>query len=393
MRTPTDQLIYLSKNGYRDLLVIHPLDSLSTKAELVDLNIFIQSRFDMLIGRVDEEQQYSWRAIDESENIVFDGVLADTDSYFSFPFPAPLSGWQIDLQVNPRAFLPTLFESGKGLYALIFALLAIWLILGLIFTVYMLNQEIRLSRMKTHFISNVSHEFKSPVTSIRHMSELLKLKRVRTDEKKEEFYDSMIDQCDHLGHLIENIMDFSKIEDEIKKYHFETINPTELIENMVNIHRNRISESGMELGFSATGDTQEIKADKDALQQVIYNLLDNAYKYGADGMKISVSLEGRGQNTEDISKIKDLSDKDQEGEIVLKVRDWGKGIPKQELPMIFDRFYRGDKKYTEGIKGSGIGLTIVKRIVEAHGGRIEVESTEGKGSVFTVILPAINQEL
>ena len=376
LHSPNDQIIYLAKNEYQDLLVIHPIDSTKKKALLIDMDILIQARFDSLCMLVDEDNMYNWMVKDETGNIAFDKTISESESYYSFPFPAPLSGWQLNLRVNPRAFLPSLFESGKGLYALIFGLLAIWLLLGLVFTVYMLNQEIRLSRMKSRFISNVSHEFKSPVTSIRHMSELMKLKRVRTEEKKEEFYDSMIDQCDHLGHLIENIMDFSKIEDEIKKYHFEPIMPDEIVGNLVGIHKNRLSESGIEVNYSVSGDIPKVLADKDAISQVLYNLLDNAYKYASIGKKIDVILSKENQ------------------EILNEVRDYGPGIPMEEQNKIFDRFYRIDEKKNEGIKGSGIGLTLVKKIVESHQGRIKIISKPGEGSSFRVYLPLKqNQEL
>lgn len=371
---PGNQLVYLPKNGYRDILVTQKVESGGIRAAMVDLNQMIENRFSRLINEVDPAKHYSWQVKDESGIVRSIDVNIGVASFLSFPFPNPLPGWQIEMQINPKPFFSALFESGKGLYAGIFGLLAIWLILGLIFTIYLLSQELRLSRMKTNFISNVSHEFKSPVTSIRHMSELLRLRRVRTEEKKDEFYDSMIEQCDHLSHLIENILDFSKIEDDIRKYHFEKIDPTDLIKNLVDIHRNRLSESGLDFNFSVTGPIPMIMADQDALRQVIYNLLDNAGKYGADGKNIDINMSA--------------TDK----EVCIEVKDYGRGIAVADQQKIFERFYRVEDSKNEGIKGSGIGLTLVKNMVESHHGRIVLISNPGNGSSFYVYLP-IDQSL
>ncbi len=374
LTNPGNQQVYLPKNGYRDLLITQKVDSIGIRAVLLDLNLMIDNRVGSIIRKVDSDMEYSWQVLDESGIVLFKHVSQKAASFLTFPFPNPLPGWQIEIQINPKPLFPAMFETGKGLYTGIFGLLAFWLILGLVFTIHLLSQELRLSRMKTRFISNVSHEFKSPVTSIRHMSELLKLKRVRTEEKKDEFYDSMIEQCDHLSHLVENILDFSKIEDDIRKYRFEKIDPADLINILVGIHRNRLSESGLELNFSVTGEIPMIMADQDALRQVVYNLLDNAGKYAADGRKIDVTLSAT------------------EKEICIEVKDYGRGIAAADQQLIFERFYRVDDAQNEGIKGSGIGLTLVKNMVESHHGRIELISMIGRGSAFCVYLP-IDQSL
>ncbi len=366
---PGEQQVYLQKNGYRDLLVTKLLPNGTVRVAMVDLNFFLHQRLDSLVSEADPDRNYSWRITDENGIELFNSIRPTGNSLLTFPFPLPLPGWKTDLQINPKPILPSIFESGKVLYTGIFALIALWLVLGLIFTIYLLNQEIRLSRMKSRFISNVSHEFKSPVTSIRHMSELLRLRRVRTEEKKDEFYDSMIEQCDHLNHLVENILDFSKIEDEIKKYRFEIVNLVELVQGLVDIYRNRHAESGMQINFSASKNIPMILADQDALRQVIYNLLDNVEKYASDGMRIDINLSLK------------------TNDVCMEVRDYGRGIALADQQRIFDRFYRVDDKKNEGIKGSGIGLTLVKNIVESHQGSIELKSEPGNGSSFLVYLP------
>ena len=205
------------------------------------------------------------------------------------------------------------------------------------------------------------------------MSELLKLRRVRTEEKKVEFYDSMIEQCEHLNHLIENVLDFSKMEEKVKAYQLEMTPITPLLTGMVGTQKDRLSESGIELDLHVLTQDLGISVDKDAIRQVVYNLLDNAQKFGSTIIMIKAN------------QIIDIPP-----QLEISISDNGMGISKRDLPYIFDRFYRGEVKKTEGIKGSGIGLTIVKRIIEAHGGSISVESEEGAGTKFLIKLP-VNQ--
>ena len=367
-----NQNFYLPAKGYRDWLIIQEDSSLNKKCWMIDLNRLSESKFPAIIKKYDPGQIYSYRVTDQSGKLLYDRVL-DTDRQFlSFSFPAGLPPWKLEIRKNPEPALAAFLQSGAGLPVIFLIMIAVWLITGLIFTVYTLNAEIKLSRMKTRFISNVSHEFKSPVTSIRHMSELLKLKRVRTEEKKDEFYDSMIDQCDHLTYLIGNILDFSRIEEEMKKFHFESVNLFDLIENIVAIYRNRLSESGLTVSFTKENTIPEIIADKDAIRQVASNLLDNACKYAAAGKRIDVNL------TSDSS------------EVCLEIKDYGSGIPKSEQEKIFERFYRIDDSKNVGIKGSGIGLTLVRKIIESHHGRVELKSKMGEGSSFFVFIPLNN---
>lgn len=359
--------VYLPKGGYLNLLIIKTDTSGLKHAYLADPGEWCRQRAAALFGFLAQDG-LQYRVREENGKVLAGNITDSTLQIHSFPFPLPLTGWTLELTILPQPLLQGLFEPGKGLYPMIFFLIATWLVLGTLFMVYLLNQEMRLNRMRSRFISNVSHEFKSPVTSIRHMSELLKLKRVRSEEKKEEFYDSMIEQCDHLSHMIENVLDFSKIEDEVKKYRFQTIDLIPLIYNAVSLVKDSLEESGMEIRVITKDQTLPVNADPDALKQVIYNLLDNAIKYGRDGRKVEIIVDGG-----------------------FIVKDFGKGIGEKDLPYIFDRFYRCEEHFEQGIRGSGIGLTIVRRIVEAHGWQICVKSKPGEGTEFIVKLPELTQ--
>ena len=284
------------------------------------------------------------------------------------------------------------------------------MIAGLAFMIHTLNQEMKLSKMKSDFISNVSHEFKTPLTSIRHMTEIMHLKRIESEERKEEYLQSMLEQCDHLGHLIENILDFSKIEENIKNYRFEYLKLDEVLTDLVQVFKSRIPEEDFEIRTIIEDQGVEVYLDKDAMQQVFYNLLDNAYKYSGDSRRIEVRLkaqgsglkEGKGQraegkNQEEVSSYQGKSfqlpvSSFQKGQVVVQIKDWGLGISDKDQGRIFERFYRGDRLRKEGIKGSGIGLTIVKKIVEAHDGIISIESELGKGTKATIVLPVKDQK-
>jgi signal transduction histidine kinase len=243
------------------------------------------------------------------------------------------------------------------------------MVLGFVFIMYTLNVELRLNKLKSEFISNVSHELKSPLTSIRMMTEMLHHNRVKTEERKSEYYSAMLEDSEHLSHLIDNILDFSRMDDDRKKYDFIDLDLDDLLVKFLESTRERLPEPGFDIGYNRPERVPVIKADKNAILQVFYNLVDNAIKFSGTSKHIDISL----------IPVED--------EIVFCVKDYGIGISAKEQEKIFDRFYRGGEPQRLGIKGSGIGLTIVKQIVEAHGGTISIESEIGKGSMVTVRLP------
>ncbi len=172
-----------------------------------------------------------------------------------------------------------------------------------------------------------------------------------------------------MSHLIDNILDFSKMEDDQKKYNFTDLDLNELIEKFLESIRERLAESGFNIRYNHPDQTPLIRADKDAILQVIYNLVDNAIKFSGTSREIDIDL---------ISKADELQ---------FYVKDYGIGIPGKDLEKIFDRFYRSEQPQLLGIRGSGIGLTIVKKITEAHNGHLTIESSPGEGSTFTISFP------
>ena len=229
-------------------------------------------------------------------------------------------------------------------------------------------RQSRLSQMKSDFVSNVSHELRTPLSSIRVFGEYMRLGRVEKPEKIREYGEYIEAESRRLTQLINNILDFSKIESAEKKYHFCSTDVVELVEQTVAAFEVPLRDHGLSVAFHA-GPVPMLNIDKDAIAQVLVNLLDNAVKYSNGRKEVEVSVEAVG------------------AEVRIKVRDHGIGIPAAEQKKIYEKFYRVGSTLVHDVKGSGLGLSIVMHVVKAHGGRVELVSAPGEGSTFTIILP------
>jgi signal transduction histidine kinase len=336
---------------------------------LIDFPDFLRSISEKIIKKLDPNSLINLKIEDNNGKLVFSKIHKEGIDYLSFPFPENLPQWKLLLSENKPGFLMTLLKARSGIYLFIFILIALLMILGLVFVMYSLNTELRLNKLKSDFISNVSHELKSPLTSIRMMTEMLHHNRVQTEERKSAYYSAMLEESEHLSHLIDNILDFSRMENDRKKYHFTDLDLDELLVKFLESTRERIKEQGFDIRYDSPDKVPLIRGDRDAILQVFYNLIDNAIKFSGT------------------SKVIDLTLSPRDNEIVFCVKDYGIGISAKDQEKIFDRFFRGDEPQRSGIRGSGIGLTIVKQIVEAHGGTIAVESEVGKGSKVSVTIP------
>jgi len=336
---------------------------------IIDFPVYLKSISEMFIKRLDQSSSISVKVEDESGKLIFSKVIKEETGYLSFPFPEYLPQWKLLLSENKPGFIATLLKAGSGIYLFIFILIALLMVLGFVFIMYTLNVELRLNKLKSEFISNVSHELKSPLTSIRMMTEMLHHNRVGTEERKSAYYTAMLEESQHLSHLIDNILDFSRMDDDRKKYDFNVVNLDELLVKFIESTREMLPVPGFDIRYSRAERVPVVNADKNAILQVFYNLVDNAIKFSGTSRQIDVSLFPV------------------DNELVFSVKDYGIGISGKDQEKIFDRFYRGNEPQRMGIRGSGIGLTIVKQIVEAHNGTIAIESEVGKGSKVTVRLP------
>jgi signal transduction histidine kinase len=235
-----------------------------------------------------------------------------------------------------------------------------------------INRQLTLARQKTDFVSNVSHELKTPLTSIRMFSELLAEGRI-TDPAKQRSYLSIITaETARLSRLINNVLDFARLERGEKKYHFQTCDLTSLVRETAETYRPHLESNGFQFNYVVPEGPVMVNGDRDALAQIIVNLLSNAEKYSDSRKEIGIRLD---QQTTPLPHVE------------VKVLDRGLGVPGGCEEKIFEQFYRAHDSLSSGIQGSGLGLTLARQIARAHGGEVVYESREGGGSCFTLRLP------
>lgn len=335
----------------------------------------LNSLQNIAIEKQQEPSEFSWEFYDRDGMLV---ASSDTLSRNTLPIsvksPPNLGIWDLKLYPSEAGILSTFVSSGGGLFFFIFILVLIILAFGLIFTIRTIQGEIQLSGMKSTFVSTVSHEFKSPLTSIRHMAEMLDQRRVPSPEREKEYYSVILQQSERLSRLVENILDFSRMEEGRKMFRFEKTDLVALLHHIRATFLDQLSGHDFDIRLIHSEPALPVMGDREALEQVFFNLLDNACKYSDDSRLIEVILE---------SGIKGVS---------ATVRDYGIGIPKTEQDKIFKRFYRVGDEFTQSVKGAGIGLTIVRRIVDAHDGKITIESSPGKGCAFIIDFPSITKQ-
>ncbi|MGA2533868.1 MAG: ATP-binding protein [Candidatus Aminicenantales bacterium] len=293
---------------------------------------------------------------------------------FRTNFASNTPDWTLEFHQPPPRLIKTFLLSRRGLYSFVFLLLAGILVFGLILTIRAVSHELELARMKSDFVSTVSHEFKSPLTSIRQLAEMLQSGRVPSEERRQKYYDVLLEQSERLALLTDNILSLAKIEEGRAEFAFESTDISSLLAEVVSSIQERVRHEGFDIGLNVEGPLPLLAVDRTALSQAVTNLIDNAIKYSGDSRRILVSVIL------------------EEQALAITVRDLGVGIKKEDIDRVFERFYRGGDELTRTAKGSGLGLTLVKEIVEAHRGRVHVESEPGKGSVFTIRLPLAQKE-
>jgi signal transduction histidine kinase len=280
--------------------------------------------------------------------------------------------WEMALY-TPRATPQQWARAGFVFNASLAGLLALALIGGVSLALRAADRAVKLSTMKSDFVSNVSHELRTPVASIRVFGELLRLGRAQSPEKIREYGEHIESESRRLTRLIDNILDFSRIESGRKEYKFTLGDVREVIEEVVRTFEVRLGAHGFRIALVASGDAlPPLRMDADAIAQAFQNLLDNAIKYSGDSKEVVVTLSA------------------ENGYVAIAVRDHGIGIARDEQRKVFDRFHRVGTGLIHDVKGSGLGLSIVHHIVAAHGGRVSVDSELGSGSTFTMLLPIAN---
>ncbi|MFC1719483.1 ATP-binding protein, partial [Candidatus Poribacteria bacterium] len=277
--------------------------------------------------------------------------------------------WKVGIYVNN----PMSLEKRSKRKASQRAFLIIGLILAIAFGIYLSLREARreteLARIRSDFVANVSHELRTPLSSIQIFSETLKQNKAVSQDKQDQYLDTISSESDRLTRLVDNVLDFSRLERQVKEFDFQPVNIGEVIASTVEAARFYAEQRGAAVSLRMVSDLPEIRADKGAISQMVMNLIDNAVKYSEDESEIAVNVFRRGQN------------------IVIQVVDKGVGIDEEDMGKIFDKFYRGKNVANLGTGGTGLGLTLAKAVAIAHGGDITVRSKKGEGSRFSVVLP------
>jgi signal transduction histidine kinase len=305
---------------------------------------------------------------DDNQRVLYSNGSAQDGYFLESNLDRPFSTWKagIGLKNTNLDYLARnsfLHSAGATFLVLVF------LLCGIALTIRATDREARLAQAKSNFVANVSHELKTPLSLISMFSEILELGRVSNEEKKAEYYRIIRHESGRLNKMLDNILDFSKIEAGRKTYHFAEGDMAEVIENVLSSYRYQIINSGFDIQTNIQPGLPPVLIDRDAMAQAISNLLDNAIKYSGEVKRLSITTE---------TLRSDLS---------IEIADHGIGIPRAEQTKIFEKFYRVGNGLVHDVKGSGLGLSLVKHIIEAHQGTVSVESEVGKGSRFTILLP------
>lgn len=282
---------------------------------------------------------------------------------------ASLPRWEVASYLADPGLFASQVRMRTSLLWLLVAILVASIGGGGAFVFLGLAHELRAAQQRTTFVANVSHELKTPLTSIRMFAEMLRDGRQADPERRQRYLDLMVAESGRLARLVNNVLDFSQLEQGRKRYTRRETDLVELCRGVLEAERPRLEQAGFAVAFRAAGGPAPVLADEDALRQVLGNLLSNAEKYSADRKDIVVEA-GRGT-----------------GGPFFRVLDRGIGIAPEHASRIFREFYRVDDSLTSRVKGTGLGLSIARRIVRDHGGELAYEPREGGGSEFRAEFP------
>ncbi|MDC3952573.1 sensor histidine kinase [Polyangium jinanense] len=314
---------------------------------------------------------------DEEGRIVFGPPIKAGEFTVGRPFPTTLYNWRLQIALTSADDLGDKVERQRMVELGMVGFAAIVVLVGVMIVIFASIKERRLAALKSDFVANVSHELKTPLALVRMFGEILLADRVASEDKRRQYLQIIVSESERLTALIENVLDFAKVERGKAAYEFAPGRLEDVVSRAVDVYRYRAERDGIVVHLASAEGLPEAMIDARAMELAIINLLDNAFKYAKDGGRVDVDV---------------VSD---DGSVVVRVSDRGPGIDPEEQERIFERFVRGRRAGEQRIRGSGIGLALVKHIAESHGGSVEVKSPvteDGKGSVFILRIPALRGE-
>jgi two-component system phosphate regulon sensor histidine kinase PhoR len=335
--------------------------------DLANLVAFV---FPQYFPRADNKSKRIYQVVDDSNAVIY-GLLFEPEKgalQIDESFVDTVDMWRVRVTELDDSY--KIQEKKKRLVDSLFIGGAVTVMLaGLLFLVVAIRRERHANELKSEFISNVSHELKTPLSIISMFGEMLAHGRTKGPEQATEYADIIWRESVRLGRLIDNVLDFAKIERGKSVYEFADTDAGEVVERAIDLVGRRLTSADMSVDVDIEPDLPLVQLDANAFTLAVMNLIDNATKYAADGKKIELTLRREGE------------------QLVLTVRDFGPGIDPEEQEQIFERFYRARAVRLKPIRGSGIGLALVRHIARAHHGDVSVESAPGKGSIFRLWLP------
>ena len=285
-----------------------------------------------------------------------------------------LPHWQVAAYFAGSGASP---DDGQGflvLSSLLLGTFAAAIILGGSLLLWQAHRNSIDAMQKTTFVSNVSHELKTPLTSIRMYAELLSEKRIKDPEKQTHYLNVIVSESQRLTRLVNNVLDFSRLEQGRKKYHLTELELSDFLKCTIEDHRLRIQQAGLQLTEEITEHHATTQTDRDVIEQVLLNILDNAIKYASGGGELLIAAEKTN------------------GWYEIRVKDRGPGVPTAHQEKIFEKFHRVDDSLTAKQPGTGLGLSIARRILRDLGGELAYEKRKHGGSCFVIRIPVEPEE-
>jgi len=350
------------------------LDKNSIFGVRINSEVLAEQQLPQILGKLPLREDWLVQVRDEFGNV----VAGEDMTHLKDPVP-PLSysegfednflPWKVNIYQTDPGSAERQFNLRRNIYILTVAVVIVAILFGGFLAIRSIAKELQIAKLKSEFVSTVSHEFRTPLTSIRYLAELLQRGRVQEDSKKQQYYETITSESERLSRLIENILDFSKIEAGMKEYQFEETDIAKLAEDVAVRFGEQVAGEKFVIKQEISNQMPKVFIDKEAISRALFNLLDNAFKYSEGSLKAYLRVWSDEEN------------------IFLEVRDEGIGISKQDQAKIFEKFYRSGDMHHTSVKGSGIGLTLVTHIIKAHGGDVLLESELGKGTKVTIRLP------